>query len=252
MFDLIDECGKDLKRAGYKVETLCDGALSHATLNIKSQKESERFALDKGDYHIFTLPNLYDDEFCYGRILETKLCEVIKSLLKKENIKRDANVLIVGLGNADVECDRLGKEVFDRINIAPKSRKGKIYKFCPNIFFLTGINAIDLTKMLVDKFDINLVILIDSLTTNNLTRLGTSFQVTTSGLTPGSGVHRFGKKISREEIFSKIISIGVPFMINSSSFAGEKEDILLCQKDISSSVALAGEIIAGAINEVLK
>ena len=158
----------------------------------------------------------------------------------------------MGLGNSDIECDRLGKEVFDRIEISPLNKNNKLFKFCPNIFFLTGINAIDLTKMLVDKFDIDLVILIDSLTTSNISRLGTSFQITTAGLTPGSGVHRFGKKISQNELGIKTLSIGVPFMINSNTFDKGKKEVLLCPKDISSNVAIAGEIIASSIKEVIR
>lgn len=250
MFDLIDECGKDLKTMGYKVKSLYNGELSYATLKIESDEESNIFSLDKGDYHIFTLPSLYDKEFENGRILQEELAKVLKKYIKKKD-KKDG-ILIVGLGNADIECDRLGKEVFDRIDISFLGKTSKIFKFCPNIFFLTGINAIDLIKMLVDKFDLGLVILIDSLTTNNISRLGTSFQITTSGLTPGSGVHRFGKKISQEEISAKTISIGVPFMINSSSLKKEDKEVLLCPKDISTNISLSGEIIAGAINEVIK
>lgn len=251
MFDLIDECGKDLKRVGYRVSSLYNGLLSHAKLSINNDEQSKQFALDKGEYHIFTLQSLYDDEFENGRILQKEIEKVLKTLMKKVGYKKDEKILIVGLGNSDIECDRLGKEVFDRINISPLDKQSRVFKFCPNIFFLTGINAIDLTKMLVERFKISLVLLVDSLTTNNLSRLGTSFQVTTSGITPGSGVHRFGKKISREQISAKTISIGVPFMINSSSWE-KNSDILLCQKDISANVALAGEIIAGAINEVIK
>lgn len=251
MFDLIDECGKDLKGLGYKVKTLYDGDISYAKLVIDDDQKSKEFALEKGEYHILNLPKLYED-FKYGRLLQDELCKILRKLLKAQKYKKGVGVLIVGLGNVDVECDRLGKEVFDRIEIYPLNKSERIFKFCPNIFFLTGINAIDITKMIVEKFDIKHVILIDSLATNNLSRLGTSFQVTTSGLTPGSGVHRFGKKISQKEISAKTISIGVPFMINSSSFQSEKKDVLLCQKDISIFVALAGEIIAGAISEVLR
>lgn len=251
MFDLIDECGKDLKRAGYRVKTLFNGLLSHAQLNIDSDEKSREFALDRGEYHIFSVQSLYDDEFKCGRLLQNVIQKTLKSLMKKVGYTKGQKILIVGLGNCDIECDRLGKEVFDRIDITPLSSQNRVFKFCPNIFFLTGLNAIDLVKMIVEKFDISLVILIDSLTTRDLSRLGTSFQITTSGITPGSGVNRFGKKISREEICAKTISIGVPFMLNSSTF-DKNSDIFLCPKDISANIALAGEIIAGGINEVIK
>lgn len=250
MFDLIDECGRDLKRAGFKTKSLYGGVLSHSTIKILDDAMEREYSLERGEYHIFNLPSLYDDEFENGRILQEEIAKVLSSLLKKDGYKKKDRVLIVGLGNGDVECDRLGKEVFDRILISP-FKEARIYKFCPSIFFLTGINAIDLVKMLVERFNISFVFLIDSLTTNSLARLGRSFQISTTGLTPGSGVNRFGKRISREEIMAKTITLGVPFMINSSSLKGN-DDILLCPKDISSNIALAGEIIARGINEVIK
>lgn len=251
MFDLVDECGKELEKGGYKVKSLYGGKLSHAKLVIDSKQKSKEFGLDEGEYHVFNFPSLYDDYLANAKLLQQEFVKILKKLLNAQNYKKKDGVLIVGLGNSEVECDRLGKEAFDRIDITPLNRERKIFKFCPNIFFLTGINAIDLVKMLVEKFNITLVLLIDSLTTGNLSRLGTSFQVTTSGITPGSGVNRFGKKIAKEEICAKTISIGVPFMINSSSFV-KGSDIFLCSKDISSNIALAGRIIAESVNEVLK
>ena len=73
MFDLIDECGKDLKCIGYKVKKLYDGKLSYASLNIDDDKKAEDFSLEKGEYHILTVPNLYDNADNL-EILQKEIC----------------------------------------------------------------------------------------------------------------------------------------------------------------------------------
>ena len=72
-------------------------------------------------------------------------------------------------------------------------------------------------------------------------------------MTPGSGVNRFGKRISMESIGIPCISIGVPFMI----FANEldknyKYQLILSPKDIKENVELSGYMIANALNKSLK
>ena len=161
--------------------------------------------------------------------------------------------LIVGLGNPDIMSDRLGKVVFDNVEIKPLKKDNNIFKFCPNIYFSTGIETIDMVGMFVKGMEIDYILLIDSLTTNDISRLGTSFQITTSGMTPGSGVNRFGKKINEASMGVVCISIGIPFMIFANDLnADSPEDLLLSPKDIKEHIERAGFIIASAINEVLK
>lgn len=255
MFDLIDECGRDLKRYGYTVKSLDRFGISEATLLVKSQEDSKKIGLAIGDYFIFNSPFIYE----LGKENEDMLIELLskklKFVLKAMNLTKSSKVLIIGLGNPDIASDRLGKEVFDNIEINPLDKNNRIFKFCPNIFFSTGIDTLEMVKMFVKELKVDYVIIIDSLTTSQIARLGTSFQLTTSGMTPGSGVNRFGNRICKESVGVPCISFGVPFMIYSSSLAesGEDEiDIILAPKDIREDVKLAGRIIASAIKEVIK
>lgn len=251
MFDLIDESGQDLKRFGYAVKELEKFDMSIAYLKIDSVYKSQKLGLQKGEYYIINSPQLYENSFENDEYLAGQIADKLKLLINK--ISSKDRVLIVGLGNPEIDADKLGKVVFDNIEIQPLKKDNNIFKFCPNIFFLTGIDTFEVIKMLTKSLKIHLVIIIDSLTTSSLSRLGTSFQITTSGLTPGSGVNRFGRRIDRKSIGANCISIGVPFMIFSSDINDKnKKEVILSPKDIKENVERAGFIIAKAIEEVLK
>ena len=253
MFDLVDECGKDLKEYGYSVKSEGCYNITTASLLIESEEKSKKLGLDKGEYFIVNSPNLYDYGLECGHYVTKLLTKFLRKIAKGLNISNKSKVLIACLGNPDVTADRLGKAVFDEIKIDAFSKENNIFKFCPNIYFSTGIETIDMVKMLVREKNVEFVFIIDSLTTNAISRLGTSFQITTNGMTPGSGFNRFGKRINKESVNAVCLSFGVPFMIFASDLNKKSpEDLVLAPKDIKENVEFAGFIIASAINEVLK
>ena len=253
MFDLIDESGKDLKSYGYTSKDFGKYGISLSTLKIESDEKSKKLGLDKGEYYIINCPNFYDYDLVCGMEISQIIEKRLKKHLRDFKINKNAKILIVGLGNPEIASDRLGKEVFDNIEIDALSNKNNIYKFCPNIYFSTGIETIKMVEIFVKNLDVELLIIIDSLTTNSLNRLGSSFQITTTGMTPGSGVNRFGKRICQKSMGVPCISIGVPFMIFAKDLDKDfNSSLILSPKDIKENVELCGYIIAKAINSCLK
>ena len=252
MIDLIDECGKDLKKFGYQVKRLDKFGMSLASLNVEDEKDRKNVGLEIGEYYIFNSPFIYEFGEENTNYLSSLMAKQLNKVFKHLSVNKNSKILIIGLGNPDIAADRLGKEVFDGIDIDPLKKDNNIYKFCPNIFFSTGIDTLRLVKMFSEELEVDLVILIDALATSNLSRLGTSFQITTSGMTPGSGVNRFGSRICKESVGCECISIGVPFMVHSNSLVEGEVDIILAPKDIRQNVAQAGEVISRAIKEVIK
>ena len=249
MFDLFDESGSDLKALGYKTVSKGKYGISHSFLSIKSDGKSKKCGLDKGEYHILTLSSENDD-LEKSLYLSSLITKILTKLFTDEKISNADSIMIVGVGNPDVDADKLGKAVFDQIEISNCKRKN-VYKFCPNIYFSTGIETVDMVKMFVKELKIDLVVLIDSLSTRFPSRLGKSYQITTSGMTPGSGVNRFGKRINKQSVGAKCIAIGVPFMLKADEINGEENNTILVSKDVKEEIANAGFIIAKAISEVL-
>lgn len=253
MFDLIDECGHDLKSCGYAVRKLNKFDISIAYMKIDSIYKSRKLGLNMGEYYLINSPNLYYEGFENDEVLIEVLSSKLKLICSSLSVGKNDKILIVCLGNPDIDADRLGKVVFDNMWLEALNENNRLFKICPNIFFSTGIETFDMVRFLVKGLNVDFVVIIDSLTTSSLTRLGTSFQISTSGITPASGVNRFGKPINRKSVGAECISIGVPFMIFSSAI-NEKSpvDVILSPKDIKQNVERAGFIIAKALEEVIK
>ncbi len=266
MFDLIDESGKDLKRHGYKINEVGNLGTSVASLLIDSSEKSQKLGLDEGEYYIITSPQIYENERAEEE-LAILVFDKLKKMIKDFEGKR---TLIVGLGNPDIWADALGKAVTDEVFIDPLDNNNHIFKFCPNIFFSTGINTFDMVAILVKGLDIECVIVVDSLATNSLERLGKSVQLSSAGMTPGSAVNKLGKRIEKNSVGCPCFSIGVPFMIFASKFANEEgdaadgqahtsgtaqasqaQDMLLAPKDIHENLLTMARVIGKSLNMLL-
>ena len=73
MFDLIDECGKDLRQYGYKITRHKKYSISTATLIVDSRKKSQNLEMPLGEYYIVNSPFLYD----YGMDCFYVVCEFL-------------------------------------------------------------------------------------------------------------------------------------------------------------------------------
>ena len=253
MFDLIDECGKDLSEYGYNVTPLGQYDIVTASLSVSDDQTAEKLGFEKGDYFILNAPRFYENGAeCSIKIIQI-LSDKMHEFIKAHSLRRKDRVLFACLGNPDIAADSLGKEVFDNISIDALSKKNNIFKFCPNIYYSTGIETIDMVEMVIKCMSINYCIIIDSLTTSSISRLGNSFQITTSGMTPGSGVTRFNRPINQKTMGVPCFSVGVPFMIFAEDLdKSSPPDLILSPKDIGENISHAGMIIVRALNEAIK
>ena len=248
MFDLIDECGKDLKGLGYRCKRTKDFGLEICSLIVGDEKKQRETGFDKGEYLILNCKRLsIGDEDCLNYVSHY-VAKAIKFLCSRNSLSKRSKILIVGLGNPLILADSLGTKTLEYTKVKSEKNKTKIFKFAPNIFANTGINAYDVVGMLSVWLGIDGVILIDSLATSNVDRVGCSIQLNSAGITPGSAMNGCGKKIGRSTIGVPCISIGVPLM-----FFGEKlgrDDLILTTKDIYENVGDLAYVIGRAINEV--
>lgn len=253
MIDLIDESAEDLERYGYKTEKYDRYGLICSHLSINNKKEVEETGFDKGDYYIFNCPLIFDlDNECWD-YYTSKIYDKFKNMVKKSKINKNDKVLIVGLGNPDIMADSLGNRVSSKVEIKAYKKENRVLKICPNIFSNTGINAYDIIRILIEVFDISAVFLIDSLTTSNINRFGTSIQINSAGLTPGSAMNNFGKKISKETLGVPCFSIGVPLMMIAKDLCEDSPDsLVIAPKDIDENLDTLSYIISNVINKILK
>ncbi|MDE6294054.1 MAG: GPR endopeptidase [Clostridiales bacterium] len=169
-------------------------------------------------------------------------------------------VLAVGLGNPDLTADALGDRVFKRLSVNRHLSGNDDNKYLcaltPNVLGMTGIESFDIISAVVDRVKPNAVVVVDALTAAAASRIATAFQVTDSGITPGSGVENHRRRLDEKSLGVRTVSVGVPLVVYSSTIVRDycacdsmpHCDMIVTPKDVDILVEDCASIIAGAIN----
>ena len=225
--------------------------------NDLKRKEGKYFTFELSDYKISTIKNM-----------ETLLVKALKKMLPSSF----KSLVVLGMGNDLIISDSLGPQTVKKLDVLEIMGKKdfRFYKFCPSVFSVTGFESFDLVRAVVEIAEADVVIVVDSLCTNYLSRIGTSFQVTDAGIVPGSAVGNNICDLTQETLNgAKVISIGVPMVIYLDSvmeevvkkinppqesvadlFQNFKElDIIFAPKDVDFLVDFSSKIVSRAIFE---
>ena len=192
-----------------------------------------------------------------------KLCEVVDGVSAVAD-----RILIVGLGNRNLTPDSVGpktasvikptlhikdfdEEMFEALSCS------EIAVFCPGVSAESGLDSCDIIKSVSKKVMPDIIIAVDSIATRSEERLGSSIQISDTGLFPGSGVGNHRSALNEDTVGVPVISIGVPTVIDSRVFGmrDEKsvnfkgEAMLVSPKEIDEITTVSSRIIGGAINQ---
>ena len=126
----------------------------------------------------------------------------------------------------------------------------------PNVLGMTGIESYDIISAVADRIKPDAVLVIDALTAAAPSRIASAFQVTDSGITPGSGVENHRRRLDEKSLGFRVVSVGVPLVVYSSTIArefcsaaeGGAGDMIVTPKDVDILVEDCAKIISGAIN----
>ena len=174
----------------------------------------------KGDYITISFNDI-TDEVNYENVLKVLIKE-LKRILKLTKIKKNDKVLIIGLGNNKSTPDSLGYETLKDIVVTRHIylldevigyRNVSILE--PNVFGNTGIESKDIILGVIKETKPNFLIVIDSLASNDVSRMLKTIQITNTGIHPGAGIGNKRVEISKETINIPVIAIGVPTVVSS-------------------------------------
>ena len=204
------------------------------------------------------------------------LCDGRLQLLKKalaELIPKEGTVLIAGIGNPDITPDAIGPKCADGIlatrHIPPSAAKQlklpllrAVCAVSPGVTGKTGIETGEIIAGIKEKIKPSCIIVIDALAARSVKRLGTTIQLSDTGLEPGSGVGNSRKAINSETMGVPVISVGIPTVVDAATLAydltGEEaedsryRDMLVTPKDTDIITTGGARLIALALNCVLQ
>ncbi|MDD4076509.1 MAG: GPR endopeptidase [Bacilli bacterium] len=169
---------------------------------------------------------------------EEALSLIIKEVLKAENINPSQQKgLLVGLGNVNVTPDALGPMVMDNVIVTrhmfvlnpDEVSEGisEISAIAPGVMGNTGIETYDITEAVINKIEVDYVMVVDALAAKSVSRVNKTIQVTNTGISPGSGVGNSRKELSKETIGIPVIAIGVPTVVDAVTIAHDTIELLL-------------------------
>ncbi len=154
--------------------------------------------------------------------------EVIAREIKKLLPKNCRCVLVLGLGNRDITPDALGPKTAECIlatrhisaalaeEIGLSSLKS-VAVISPGVLGQTGIETGEILAAVVERIKPNAVIVIDALAAKSIKRLGTTVQLSNTGISPGSGVGNARQEINSKTLGVPVISIGIPTVVEAST-----------------------------------
>lgn len=237
---------------------------NHAQVNIVrviDENGADIIGKPMGDYITIEAPEIrysnYDIHNQISQIVANKLKEIIK-------IDEAATVLVIGLGNWQATPDALGPQVINKTLVtrhlkdyAPEELAGGLRPVCaltPGVLGITGIETAEIIKGVVDKVNPSLIIAIDALAARSVERIGTSIQISNTGISPGSGIGNKRIGINQESMGVPVIAIGVPTVVHAALIAKDSIEALLENLNKNSMLfnSINQEAVSNAIEQVLQ
>lgn len=222
--DYIMDSKEELR--GIRVEEVRSGDIHTTEVYIESKNASKAMGKPMGTYITIEAARLEEEDEEYhkkvGRIIADKLHQLVCE-------KKEASVLIVGLGNREVTADALGPQVVDKLYITRhiineygsaaygKNSMHKVSSIIPGVMAKTGMESEEIVKGIVRETKPDVVIAVDALASRSTKRLNRTIQITDTGIHPGSGVGNNRNALTKENIGVPVIAIGVPTVVAAAT-----------------------------------
>lgn len=232
----------------------------------------ERFIFEQKDYMD-----------AVGKRLQKELAAILP-----HKIKKDATILVTGLGNRFATPDALGPYVLEQIEVnrhlsvqyvgMELQKEMKICGMIPGVLGQTGMESSEILKGVIENVHPDCMLVIDSLATRSIKRLCTTIQLTDTGISPGAGIGNNRSEINQNTMNIPVIAIGVPTVVEAGTIvydtleaALQKEgystkeialffdrihdkmgdSFFVTPKDIDEKIKTVGDMIANSINACL-
>lgn len=222
--------------------------VSTTTVHIRTEQAAEKLKRAVGSYiTIETNETLNDLE----KIEEVGEClaEMLDRVLRPYY---GGTLCVCGLGNRGLPADALGPEVVSNLPlkvIADIGSKGNFRNVCsmePGTALTNNIYTETVMKGVVKEIGANCLLLVDSLVTEEPTRLFRTIQLSTNG---GLSPRLSGRKADWDALGTPVVSLGVPVSIPLSVLSSDQNSSneLFTTIKIQDVIAATGRIIAYAI-----
>jgi spore protease len=191
----------------------------------------------------------------------------------KRLVPESGDALVIGLGNNDITPDALGpmtaRQIFATRHI-PKNVEGleefsglrSVSSIAPGVLGQTGIEVAEVAGAVCQKVAPSVIVAIDALACSEISRLGTTIQISDTGISPGSGVKNSRKELSKNTLNAPVIAIGVPTVVDmhtiAQSITGKEQDnsefseMMVTPRSIDKLIERSAKLIALSVNKAFQ
>ena len=266
---------------GVAVQTQQHGEAEMTWVRIQTKTAAERLGKPEGTYWTMTHPELpfLSPE---GRMdVARQVAQMLRIMLPPKG-----DLLVLGLGNRRMTADALGDRVVSGILVTRHLQETEnsldglrsVCAMSPGVLGVTGVETAELALGLVERLKPAGVLVVDALAALETSHIGTTIQLTDTGIHPGSGVgnHRVG--ITRDVLHVPVIALGLPLVVYATTIvrdalkrilSAEKSDdeayemaehltdqahteLVVTPKNIDELVAGLADMLALAVNSALQ
>ena len=255
-----------------------------STVVISNEEAAKVMGKQIGTYITVEAPGLSGADEKRRRYVAEILAEKLLLLTGKTEGK---SILVVGLGNREATPDALGPLTIDGLVVTrhlilelgasfrEKYHLTSFFAVAAGVLAQTGMESGEMVKGIVNELKPDLVIAIDALAARSTGRLGTTVQLTDTGIYPGAGIGNNRQALNRATLGVPVIAVGVPTVVDAATIVqerigqflkktgvseeewnrfcdetgnGEQKALFVTPKGIDELVHQAGDTIADAIN----
>jgi len=173
------------------------------------------------------------------------------------------DALVVGLGNRMVTPDALGpltvdgtlvtRHLYRELPHLTDKRMSPVCAVAPGVLGVTGIETMEMVRSIIQEIRPRAVIAVDSLAARSTSRVGSTVQLTDTGIQPGSGVGNHRAALSGETLGVPVLALGVPMVIYAATIARDAFELLAGEDEYQDEALdqMTEELLAGSMGEMI-
>ncbi|MBQ9229184.1 MAG: GPR endopeptidase [Eubacterium sp.] len=247
-----------------KDKTAIDGVVVRekngvTTVEVRNEHGAKALGKPVGSYITLKMPSFVNDTDIFdGRL--NRFADALRTMLPPE----PASVLVAGLGNKNITADALGP-ITNRYVLATRHI---VEELCSHAGFEglrcvsavttgvlgdTGIESAEIIKGIVQQIRPSCVITVDALAASSMERLGTTVQLSSSGISPGSGVGNHRHEISLATVGVPVVAVGIPTVVSTAVLTDKTkaEEAFVTPREIDRITEQGAKLIGMGINVCL-
>lgn len=251
----VEACAEIENVEGIIKKESCENGITITDINIETEAAAEKVGKPIGRYLTLDVGDI-----ALGLSETDGVAKIIAKVIK-DLLKNRRRVLVIGVGNTEITPDALGPKTADGV-LATRHLSEDFMKstgllfnsvavLSPGVLGRTGMESAEVIRAVCNTVKPEAVIAVDALAASDVGRLGTTVQISNTGISPGSGVGNRRRELSQKTLGIPVIGVGIPTVTDSGNLGGES-GFLVTIRDIDLLISRASELMSHSINFALQ